>query len=414
MKHLLKTSVYLAALLAAFASSAGTRGETANLAEAIANGTVGFNIRARFEGVDQDNLDDEADAVTTRIRLNYKTESYRSWSGMIEVDQVLHFMDDFNSGGGTSPGKSHYPVVADPDGSDLNQLYLEYRPGDAFTARLGRQRILLDNQRFVGGVGWRQNEQTYDGITLTGKAFNDITLQYSYVGTVRRIFGERSPQERHHANTHLLNARVKLSKAWSVVPYYYHLNYSDDDGASNPNNSSATFGARLAGKLETSQYLWSLILEAATQSDTGNSALDYSESYLHADATLSLGGRFSVGLGFETLGGDGTGAGKFTTPMATLHKFQGWADKFLVTPPGGIEDIYITGKLKLAEWNLTAVYHDFSAENGSADYGTELDISIGRKLGKHYSLLFKGAFFSGDNPGYVDTNKLWVMFTASF
>ena len=30
----------------------------------------------------------------------------------------------------------------------------------------------------------------------------------------------------------------------------------------------------------------------------------------------------------------------FQTLLATLHKFQGWADKFLTTPPNGIRDLY--------------------------------------------------------------------------
>ena len=28
----------------------------------------------------------------------------------------------------------------------------------------------------------------------------------------------------------------------------------------------------------------------------------------------------------------------FKTPLATLHKFQGWADKFLGTPANGVKD----------------------------------------------------------------------------
>ena len=45
--------------------------------------------------------------------------------------------------------------------------------------------------------------------------------------------------------------------------------------------------------------------------------------------------------GYEVLEGAPTGGLAFVTPLATLHKFQGWADKFLATPASGIEDAYI-------------------------------------------------------------------------
>jgi hypothetical protein len=104
----------------------------------------------------------------------------------------------------------------------------------------------------------------------------------------------------------------------------------------------------------------------------------------------------------------------FRTPLSTLHLFQGWADRFLATPAAGIDDIFVTGKFKLGNWNLTGVYHDFSAETGSEDYGTEFDVSAATSLGKNYALLLKAAFFSGDSPTYPDTTKFWVMLTANY
>ena len=46
-----------------------------------------------------------------------------------------------------------------------------------------------------------------------------------------------------------------------------------------------------------------------------------------------------IGGGYEVLGADdGAALTSFQTPLATLHKFQGWADKFLTTPPNGIRE----------------------------------------------------------------------------
>src|SRR3546814_3293516 len=69
----------------------------------------------------------------------------------------------------------------------------------------------------------------------------------------------------------------------------------------------------------------------------------------------------------------GNGVVAFQTPLATLHAFNGWADRFLSTPGNGLEDIYVGVGGKHGQWNWQALWHDFSADRGGADYGTELD-----------------------------------------
>jgi hypothetical protein len=404
--------------------------ESDSLADAIKSGKAGVSVRARYENVDQDGVSETADALTARVRLNFKTGSWRGLSAFAEYDHVFHVLDDFNSGGGTSSNRGQYPVVADPEGSDLNQLYVDYAASDSTKLRVGRQKILLDNHRYVGHVGWRQNEQTYDGLSVMSTAISNTTLQYTYVANVRRIFGERSLGGSDKANHHLLNAKIKLNDSWSVTPYYYLLDYNfgdivtplpDDPTAQEiatrsndlrrARNSTGTFGVRLAGSVNAGEGKIALVGEFATQSDAGDNPVSYDADYMHASALWSLDSGLGIGLAFESLGSDG-GLLSFQTPLATLHAFQGWADKFLTTPPAGIEDLYATVKFKAGKWNLTGVYHDFTSETGSIDYGTEFDVSAGTNLGENYGLLFKAAFFSGDTMS--DTNKFWIMLTASY
>ncbi len=71
--------------------------------------------------------------------MNYKSGGWRGWTDFGEFDYVGHFLfKAFNSGGGTSPGRVEYPVVADPKGADLNQLYLDYNGIVRMRVRLGR------------------------------------------------------------------------------------------------------------------------------------------------------------------------------------------------------------------------------------------------------------------------------------
>jgi len=381
-----------------------------SLATAITSGKANLGFRYRFENVDQDGFDDDANASTLRIRLNYKTEAWQKWSGFVEFDYVGElFFNDFNSLGGSSDDRDKYPVVADPKGPDLNQLYLDYDPSDKTKARFGRQRILLDNQRFVGGVGWRQNEQTYDGFGLTYTGWSKTKVFYNYTTAVKRIFGDEVTGGRQDTDIHMLNVNVKLSDDWTVVPYYYYIDNNDFALF-----STATLGGRLTGNVAVGEGKLNLVAEYATQSDAAKNPVDYDADYFNLGATWAMKNGLSLGLAWESLGGDqNVGGSAFRTPLATLHAFQGWADKFLATPGGGIDDLFATVKYKSGKWNFTGVYHDFTAQSGNADYGTEFDISAGRKLGDRYGLLLKAAFYDAGEHA-TDTNKFWIMLTANY
>ena len=411
---------YLAATLLAMLSLVATnvlaqdsesaKDENLSIAEALTSGKAHLQFRYRYEFVDQDGFAEDANASTLRIRLNYKTGKWNNWSGFTEFDYITELLlTDFNSLGGSSPDRDQYPVVADVTGTDLNQLYLDYDPSADTKVRLGRQRILLDYQRFVGGVGWRQNEQTYDSATLKFNGFSNTQLFYSYVTTVRRIFGTEVTGGSHDNDTHLLNAKIKLGDAWTITPYYYLIDNNDV-----ARFSTATFGARATGGISLGEGKLNLVAEIATQSDAGNNLVSYDAEYFNLGATWAMKNGLSLGLAWESLGGDAiVGGASFITPLATLHAFQGWADKFLATPGAGIDDLYATVKYKAGKWSFTGVYHDFSAEALSADWGTELDLSAGRKLGDRYSLLFKAAMYDADQHA-TDTTKFWIMLTANY
>lgn len=397
----------LAAALLALASGQAAGGEE-TLAGAIASGEAGVKLRYRYEFVDQDGFDENANASTLLLRLNYETADWRGFSAFAEFDQVTEvLLDDFNSGAGTSSGdRDRYPVVADPNGSDLNQLFFQYAPDDSWRARLGRQRILLDDQRYVGGVGWRQNEQTYDSASVRYDGFEHTRVFYAYVANVNRIFGPDVPAGDHEQNTHLLNVKTGLSDQFDVVGYAYLI---DNDDA--PAFSTNTWGLRADGALDVDFGRIALLGEYAVQSDAANNPASYDTDYFRLQAVWSREA-LSAGIGFESLGSD-NGQG-FRTPLATLHAFNGWADKFLATPAGGLEDLYLKAGYRFADWNLQAIYHDFSAESGGEDYGSELDFAASTRLAGRYDLLLKAARFSSDSAAFDDTTKLWIMVTMNF
>ena len=404
----LKVSMLIAASAAVLAAAiAPAVAEEQSFEQALKSGKASLNLRGRYEHVDQDSLAENADALTVRLRLNYKSGDWNAWSGFLEFDHVFEVLvDDFNSGGGTSgTGRSIFPVIADPGGSDLNQLYLQYAPNESWHARIGRQRILLDDQRFVGGVGWRQNEQTFDALSVTYNRSEKARVSYSYIDNANRIFGDEVAAGDHSQHTHLLNGNVGLAGPWNLTGYAYIID--NEDAAV---FSTSTLGVRLSGDFEPADGRIKLLAEIATQSDNANNPASYDADYFRVQADW-LFENLSAGVGFETLGSDNGQA--FRTPLATLHAFNGWADQFLTTPASGLQDAYAKFGFRPGKWNLQFVYHDYSAESGSGSFGSEIDLSAARKIGDEYAVLIKAASFIADDAPFVDTTKFWLMFTAS-
>ncbi len=388
-------SLLSTAILVSPAAFSGETDHGKSITKALSDSTVKVNFRARYEGVDQDGIDKNADALTLKSRITVKTGEYNNFSVGMEVDNVHAFVDDYNS---TQNGNAEYPKVVDPEGTDVNQAYIKYT-NSGFSTIVGRQRVLHNNQRFVGGVGWRQNEQTYDGVRAQYKA-DKFAVDYSYIHNINDIKGGNVS-----GDFHLVNATYKINKSHKLAAFSYILDYDTANA-----NSSSTYGGLYNGKFGPVLVNASV----ASQSDNADNPTSYSALYLNAEVGSKFGPVTVLG-GYELLGSD-DGTVAFNTPLATKHKFNGWADKFLGTPKEGMQDIYLTAKGKFAGVKLAATYHDFSSDEGSIDFGNELDLVAVYKINKNYGALVKFANYSaGDSDqAQKDTNKLWLQLTAKF
>lgn len=402
----LKSYLIISGGLLLAASAAASRAAddfTSDIAQAVRGGTVGLDFRYRFEGVDQDGISKDAEASTLRSRITATSGSLYGFTALGEVDNVTVIgSDHYNS---TVNGETQYPVVADPKGTEVNQVYLKYT-ADVANGIYGRQRINYSNQRFVGGVAWRQNEQTFDGFRANWQALDSVNLDYSYTYRVHRVFGPDDgtfPAE-WDGDNHFLYADWKVAEGHNIGAFGYYIDVESQHSypaAKTVNNSSETWGLEYTGKISA----LSVRAAYASQADAGDSELDYNADYY----LVEVGGQVaSIGLkaGYEVLAaGDGTG---FATPLATLHKFQGWADKFLTTPGDGVEDLYFGIDAAAGPVKLAAVYHDFQAEDSSEDFGSEIDLAATWPINEYFTTEFKFAGFSADGNRYTDTDKLWL------
>ena len=367
--------------------------------EFLAGGTVSLDLRARYEGVEQTGLRD-ADAVTLRTRLGYTTGKFQGFSGRLEFEDTRALDGDAYNQAGLNPGGAGRAVVADPEGTELNQAWVAYT-NEGTTLTLGRQRLVYDNARFLGDVGWRQRNQTFDSISLQNESLSGFVASYAYLNQINRVFGPDHSQGKWESDSHLLNLSTSRLPGGKLTGYAYLLDFKGDS----PSNSSQTFGLSFAGSRDLEGLKLNYRLEYARQSDYGRQPVDYDTDYRLVELKGTFG-RLTIGAAWEVLGSD-RGVG-FSTPLATLHAFNGWADLFLTTPGTGLRDLQASLSLQLpAGFSFTAVYHDFDFDAGG-DLGREIDAQLSWKLPYNLSALLKYADFETATPSYPDTTKLWV------
>jgi hypothetical protein len=377
-----------------------------------------LDTRLRMEDVDQDPLPEDASALTLRLRAGFETGKAWNTSLLLEGEAVIPLEDDYRPDPAV-PTMLAYPVVADEEAYEINRFQLANTSLPGTTLTLGRQRILIDDQRFIGNSGWRQNEQTFDAFRAVNRSVANLVLDATYLNRVNRVNGPDSPQGVYEGDGILLNAGYQ-TKIGKITAFSYLLDFdpitSIPAGINPIRDSTSTYGLRLAGDRPAGKVKIAYAASYATQSDYGDNPLDFDLDYLFGELSATFR-QFSLGVGTEIMEGNGlpgaAGIG-FTTPLGTLHKFQGWADKFLTTPTAGLEDLYANAAVNLKGVGMLDTlafivsYHDYDAEAISADYGSEWNASIAAKH-KRFNLMLKYADYQqGELASARTTSKLWA------
>jgi hypothetical protein len=330
--------------------------------------------------------------------------AWHGFSALAEGEFSQAAVDDFNGGApGADPFDPANSPIFDPETNELNQGYLQYQ-GFESIGRIGRQQIVYDNAAFIGDVIWRQNQQTYDAISLTNESVNGLTLHYAYLNQVNRIFGSDADAplapgftnvEDIAASAHLVNASYTGIQNLTLGGYAYIMNFKDV-GAWDNN----TFG--LSGKREL--YGLTIYGEMAWQ-DKAGVAGDDDALYLHLTAGKSLKTK-SFDLGALTLGVEHLDQG-FKTPLATVHAFNGFADVTdaarISGAHSGLTDVYLSHSIPIIfgiKW--INVFHAMGDNEISAGYGWEFDSVLTKKFDEHFTAIAKFAYFDSAGDDYTN------------
>ncbi|RUO20727.1 alginate export family protein [Aliidiomarina haloalkalitolerans] len=375
-------------------------------AESNLDDEIKLSLRYRLEHVEQDNPLQDALASTLRTRITALKAISTRWSAHAEVDYVeVLGGDTYNS---TVNGRTHYSTVADPRGTDINQAFVQYRHEDYGTVVSGgRFRMNHLNQRFLGGVGWRQNEQTFDGLRLQQKIGSDMTLDVAAVHNVNRVFGPKGPQATQRGDLYTAVLSWTVADGHTLSAFTYDFDFRDWQA-----QNSRTVGMDYRTSLPIAEQA-PLVLHAvfARQEDAHANPNEYRHHYHRLSAAWKYQ-NLGLELGQERLAGNGTTA--FQTPLATLHAFQGFTDLFLVTPVDGVRDHFVKFSHPAGKTQLSVGYHYFKADHNSRKYGEEWNLTASRNFAYGIGAQFKLADFRALNRTQnfaVDTTKAWLMLT---
>lgn len=395
-----------------------------------------IDVRARYEGVDDKSKAFYADAYTTRVRLGYETPQYMGFSLLAEMDAVLDLNAQFNS---TRNGKTIYPTVADPEMAALNRLQLSYVSDVDTSLVVGRQRILLGDQRFVGNAGWRQHEQTFDAASVTNTSLPGLTASYAYLDRVNRVYGPSAPVPAtgptgaFHCDCHILDLSYSGISNLTIEGFGLLLDIAQNNGPkltkfAISKLSTETFGARGEYKMPlVAGFTADLIGTYAHQSNYRENPVSADLNYWRGEGSLGFAD-VTATVGYE--GMEGSGKLGFSTPLATTHLYDGWADMFLNTPANGLSNFYVKGSysaapvarmLHVSSVTATVVHRDFATDltNGNPDHGlgTEWDEALELGITKSASVLLQFADYNGAGlayGGFKDKSVSWVQFAYKY
>ena len=387
--------------------------------EALIGGKASGDIRLRYEDVSDDATADDGEALTVRTRLGYETAPFMGFTAMAEFEDVrsVFGVDGYQVPGGSNPPNA---TILDRDVTEVNRAFIRYRGVSRLDLGYGRQRIIYDNARFIGNVGWRQDEQTFDGFTAAYTGLTDFAINYAYL---TRVNGVDETLDSDDIDDHLLNIVYSGLGIGKLSGYAYLLDHQDEtDIAVNAGlrfHTSDTYGARFDGAYALPiampvRLLYTL--EYATQEFETSAGIERRADYLFGETGVVYtrpAVMFTAKVAYEELGTD-DGLYGFQTPYATKHAFNGWADKFLVTPASGLQDTFVTLGVNLIppKVNVLVAYHvyeyDYKSERGDFDYGDEWNMQVIKVLSPNYTIGLKYAAYSGEDGPYLDTDKLWV------
>ena len=362
--------------------------------------TLSAQLRPRFEyrnGAYRPLVEGESPAILTnnRTRLNFDYKHTDRLHLYISLQNVNVW------------GQSQQIQAVDRTGGmSVFEAYAEFPLVNTLSAKVGRQMIVLDDDRIFGSLDWHPAGRSHDAVNLNWTPSEKLTLRgffaYNQSGsTTTPTLNVNTPSGQNftpgwgqdYQHLQALHAHYSISEAHQLSLLFANLGYRTDDSA---DQNMQTFGAHYTGKSNQLSYGASAYLQ------TGKNAGGTEKSaYMFAvNAGYKFSPIFGLTAGVDYLSGnasdDTSGKDKKFNPFSgTNHKFYGFMDYYYVGAPGsnaapsaGLLNPYLTANVRTGEKsNLSATFHYFAPaakfEVGGkkhSSYGSEIDLVYNLKV----------------------------------
>lgn len=391
----------MAMALAPLAGMAQEQGDAPVVEEKEHFFTLSGQLRPRFEyrnGAYQALQEGEEPAilVNNRLRLNMDYRFRQDLQLYVSLQQVNIW--------GQAP---QVQVIDRTGGLSVFEAYAALPLGGGFDLKLGRQQIVLDEDRIFGSLDWHPAGRAHDAVNINWRPVENFYLRSFFAfnqnyldgkaatdkinGNVNNPKGQYFTPGQPYQHMEALHAHYAFTPDQKLSFLFANLGLRNDDRA---DYNMQTFGVHYRGRSQDLSYG----AEAYLQTGKNNTGAT-KEAYLLA---AMVGYKFlptlSATMGIDYLSGnnspDTSGKDKVFTPFSgTNHKFYGFMDYYYVsyTPKVGLFNPYISATLKTSEkGNLSAAGHYFRSagkiDGKTRNLGVEADLVYTHKLQPFASL----------------------------
>ena len=394
----------MAMALAPLAGMAQEQGDAPVVEEKEHFFTLSGQLRPRFEyrnGAYQalQKGEEPAILVNNRLRLNMDYRFRQDLQLYVSLQHVNIW--------GQAP---QVQVIDRTGGLSVFEAYAALPLGGDFDLKLGRQQIVLDEDRIFGSLDWHPAGRAHDAVNINWRPVENFYLRSFFAfnqnyldgkaatdkinGNVNNPKGQYFTPGQPYQHMEALHAHYAFTPDQKLSFLFANLGLRNDDRA---DYNMQTFGVHYRGRSQDLSYG----AEAYLQTGKNNTGAT-KEAYLLA---AMVGYKFlptlSATMGIDYLSGnnspDTSGKDKVFTPFSgTNHKFYGFMDYYYVNntpqiPQVGLFNPYISATLKTSEkGNLYAAGHYFRSagkiDGKTRHLGVEADLVYTHKLQPFASL----------------------------
>lgn len=353
--------------------------------------SVSAQIRPRFEYRNGAYLPLEkgkqpAILVNNRTRLNFDYKNADRLQLYISLQNVNVW--------GQAP---QIQVTDKTGGFSVFEAYASFPIAQKLKAKIGRQMIVLDDDRIFGSLDWHPAGRSHDAVNLDWTASDKFLLRsffaFNQNYTDKNInnpagqYFTKGGQNYQHMET--FHGLYRISETNRISLLFSNLGFRDD-AASNKAHDMQTFGFHYTGASNALKY------GLTSYFQTGKNAGGATKSaYMFAvNMGYKFSDIFSLSGGIDYLSGknadDTSGKDKAFDPFSgTNHKFYGFMDYYYVPAvnPFGLINPYLTASFRTGEKsNLSATWHNFASAGSVYDSKGNKKHGLGNEIDLVYTL----------------------------